>query len=159
MGLFPEQPLVGPLAGDAGQIRGNGGQHLNGGHAVIDVGAVAVVCGDDPAHQKAVFGLIAVLGHDFGCDGAWGHVEKRGQFRAFAAVPNHLGTGAKSKQQIDGADDNRFAGTGFTAQNGQPIRKADLQVVNDGEIFYCQFLEHATLHAGTETASPVTAPS
>jgi hypothetical protein len=55
-------------------------------------------------------------------------------FGAFGPGTHQLGRSPASQQQIDGIENNRFAGPGLSTQYGQAAGEVDLQVIDDGKI-------------------------
>jgi hypothetical protein len=89
--LLLEQPLVGMLAGDAGQMGGDLPQGLHGGHAAVDIDAMAVVAGDDAAYEQPLRRIVAQIGHHAGHAAVRRHIEQRLQFGALGAGADQRG--------------------------------------------------------------------
>ena len=97
---------------------------------------------DDAPHQQAVARRITVRHHGPGRGAVRRHLKQGFEFGAFGPGADQPRGGPAAQQQIDGVDDDGFAGPGFAAENRQPRRQPDAQVLDNGEISDGQFLDH-----------------
>ncbi len=103
---------------------------------------MAVAGGYDPSDDQPVLRAIPLIrqyarNFTFSRDG-----KQRLQFRAVGPGAHHFRRGPAAQNQVDGIDDDGFAGPGFAGQDGEPPLELHTEVIDDGKIFYGEFEEH-----------------
>jgi hypothetical protein len=71
-----------------------------------------------------------------------GDVEERLELSRFGARSHHVRGRAAAQDQIDGVDDDGFAGAGFAGEDCQPRVETDVEVVDDGKVADRKFFQH-----------------
>ena len=125
---------MGVLPGNAGQIFGNGIEQLDRSDTAVDVHSVGVVAGDNSSDQQTFGSLISVCAHNFGNLAGTGNFKKSFQLGAFSTRAHQIGRGAAAQQKVYRIKNDRFAGTGFPAEDCQTLGKTDLQIIDNGKI-------------------------
>ena len=123
------------LAGNAGHVAGDCLQRLHCGQASVDINAVALAAGYQPSDQQPLLGIDSLRLHRVRRRTAGLNMEQRLQFRPVRTCPYQACGGSTAQQEIDGIDNNGFAGSGFAAKDGQPFGQTDAQIIDDCKIF------------------------
>ena len=135
------------LAVDIDQLLAGLAQLRHGGAAAVDPGAALSLRIDGAAHEQRPG--IAGIGIEAGF-GQPGHEGRRqielgrdlGPRRAFA---HHAGIAAAAEGELQGIDEDRFAGPGLAGEHGQAGREIELEGVDDDEIANGKAQQHRLL--------------
>ena len=74
-----------------------------------------------------------------GCARNIGNFKSGFNQRAFRAAADEGTVGATAEQRVERVHDNRFTSAGLTGENDQPSLEAQLQLIDNREIFDVEF--------------------